>query len=356
MKKALKITGFVLLALLILVLGYVAYVFLDYHRIEDNLPLTAEGAAAGEVKAGTAYTVVSYNMGFGAYESDYSFFMDGGTESWAWSKERLDTNLKNIAELLKEQNADFYFVEEVDNDATRSYHRNEADLLREALTGYSSVWGLNYDSPFLFWPLTQPHGASESGLMTFSSAPIASSLRRSLPIETGVMKLVDLDRCYTVSRVPMENGKELVLYAVHLSAYTSDGVIANEQAEMLLSDMQSEYEKGNYCICGGDFNKDLLGNSEEVFGVSAGDYTWAQPLPEELFRDKNVTLVPPLDPENPVPSCRNADAPYHEGQYVVTVDGFLVSDNVIINSATVIDTGFAYSDHNPVTMTFTLQP
>lgn len=192
--------------------------------------------------------------------------------------------------------------------------------------------------------------------MTFSSAPIVSSLRRSLPIETGVMKLVDLDRCYTVSRVPMENGKELVLYAVHLSAYTSDGVIANEQAEMLLSDMQSEYEKGNYCICGGDFNKDLLGNSEEVFGISAGDYTWAQPLPEELFRDKNITLVPPLDPENPVPSCRNADAPYHEGQYVVTVDGFLVSDNVTVNSATVIDTGFAYSDHNPVTMTFTLQP
>lgn len=356
MKKALKIAGFVLLALLIVVLGYVAYVFLDYHRIEDNLPLTAEGSAGGTVQTGTAYTVVSYNIGFGAYESDYSFFMDGGTESWAWSKERLDANLKNIADLLKEQQADFYFVQEVDTDATRSYHRNEADVLRASLTGYSSVWGQNYDSPFLFWPLTQPHGSSVAGLMTFSSAPIASSLRRSLPIESGVMKLVDLDRCYTVSRVPMENGKELVLYAVHLSAYTSDGVIADQQAEMLLSDMQSEYEKGNYCICGGDFNKDLLGNSEEVFGISAGDYTWAQPLPDSLFEGRNITLVPPLDKENPVPSCRNADAPYHEGQYVVTVDGFLVSDNVTVSSATVIDTGFAYSDHNPVTMTFTLQP
>ncbi len=356
MKKALKIAGIVVLALVIVVLGYVAYVFLDYHRLEDNLPLTAEGDAAGTVQTGAEYTVVSYNMGFGAYESDYSFFMDGGTESWAWSKERLDTNLKNIASLLKEQQADFYFVQEVDTDATRSYHRNEADTLRGALAGYSSVWGQNYASPFLFWPLTQPHGASVAGMMTFSSAPIASSLRRSLPIETGVMKLVDLDRCYTVSRVPMENGKELVLYAVHLSAYTSDGVIANEQAEMLLGDMQSEYEKGNYCICGGDFNKDLLGNSEEVFGISAGDYTWAQPLPDSLFEGKNITLVPPLDKENPVPSCRNADAPYHAEQYVVTVDGFLVSDNVTVSAATVIDTGFAYSDHNPVTMTFTLQP
>ena len=57
------------------------------------------------------------------------------------------------------------------------------------------------------------------------------------------MKLVDLDRCYTVSRVPMENGRELILYAVHLSAYTSDGTIAIKQMEMLLDDMQAEYEK-----------------------------------------------------------------------------------------------------------------
>ena len=75
-----------------------------------------------------------------------------------------------------------------------------------------------------------------------------------------------------------------------------------------------------------------------------------------LFQGKNLTVAAPLDKENPVASCRNADAPYFEGQYVVTVDGFLVSSNVTVNSATVIDTGFAYSDHNPVTMTFVLQP
>ena len=280
MKKALKIAGCVLLALVILVLGYVAYVFLDYHRIEDNLTLTAQGSAASSAQPGVPYTVVSYNIGFGAYEDDYSFFMDGGTESWAWSKERLDENLSLIAQTLKDQMADFYFIQEVDTNSTRSYHRNEADILRRALTGYSSVWGQNYDSPFLFWPLTQPHGSSVSGLMTFSSAPIASSLRRSLPIETGVMKLVDLDRCYTVSRVPMENGRELILYAVHLSAYTSDGTIAIKQMEMLLDDMQAEYEKGNYCVCGGDFNRTCWGtpirSSASVPGTTPGPSPYRQ--------------------------------------------------------------------------------
>jgi hypothetical protein len=56
-----------------------------------------------------------------------------------------------------------------------------------------------------------------------------------------------------------------------------------------------------------------------------------------------------------VPSCRNADGPYHEGQYVLTIDGFLVSPNVDVTEANVVDTGFAYTDHNPVQMEFTLQ-
>ena len=33
----------------------------------------------------------------------------------------------------------------------------------------------------------------------------------------------------------------------------------------------------------------------------------------------------------------------------------MVSANVTVESAGVIDTGFRWSDHNPVTMTFTLQ-
>ena len=90
------------------------------------------------------------------------------------------------------------------------------------------------------------------------------------------------------------------------------------------------------------------------FGAADQEYSWAQPIPEGVFDGYDVQLIAPLDESDPVPSCRNADAPYHEGQYVVTVDGFLVSDNVTVNSATVIDTGFAYSDHNPICMSVTL--
>lgn len=355
MKRWVKVLLCIVLAFVLVVGAYVAYVFIDYHRIGD-MELTPEGdAAAPELAAGKRYTVLSYNIGFGAYEDDYGFFMDGGTESWAWSEERLTANVDAIAAFLAQQKADFYLLQEVDIDSTRSYHVDERQPIYQALPGMSHVFAQNYDSPFLMYPLTQPHGASKSGLLTFSPAAISSAKRVELPIENSVMKLVDLDRCYSVSRIPVDDSKELILYNLHLSAYTSDGTIATEQLKLLLADMQAEYEAGNWCVAGGDFNKDLLGDSVVWFGEADQDYSWAQPIPDGIFDGYDVTLAAPLDEDAPVPSCRNADSAYHEGQYVLTVDGFMVSKNVAVESAEVIDTGFRWSDHNPVKMVFTLQ-
>ena len=55
------------------------------------------------------------------------------------------------------------------------------------------------------------------------------------------------------------------------------------------------------------------------------------------------------------PTCRSAEMAYTEGvNYTVVIDGFLVSNNVQIDSIQNIDTDFLYSDHNPVEMKFTL--
>ena len=356
MKKLFRTLLCIMLAVLIIVIGYFAYVFIDYDRIGDNqeVPVINNGGSGAGAQTGTNYKIVSWNIGFGAYEEDYGFFMDGGTQSWAWSKERLDANLKSIASFLAEQKADLYLVQEVDINSTRSYHFDEREHLVKELGGYDYTFAQNYNSPFLMYPIRQPHGKSRAGIMTFSGFNVKSAERRQLPIEKGLTKFLDLDRCYSASRITMSNGKELVLYNFHLSAYTSDGTIANEQLALLLADMQKEYEKGNYCIAGGDFNKDILGDSSKYFGASDIEYTWAQPIPEGTFDGYNIKLQAPLNEASPVPSCRNADGPYHEGQYVLTIDGFLVSDNVTVISSDVMDLQFKYSDHNPVYMEFML--
>lgn len=336
--------------------GYAAYALLTYYRLEDRLELTVEAEGTlPEVTAGEAYTILSYNVGFGAYSADYSFFMDGGKESRAASREAVLTNLAGAAEVLRQETPDFVLLQEVDTDSTRSFHVNEADLLRRALPAYGSVFAQNYDSPYLLWPLPEPHGKSVSGMLTLSAYDMGSALRRSLPVEESLWKFLDLDRCYVVSRLPVDNGKTLCMYHVHLSAYTSDGAVATRQLELLFEDMAGEYAAGNYVVCGGDFNKDLLGDSAAVFGVPGNHATWAQPFPEELLPE-GISLAAPLNAAAPVPSCRNADQPYDpETSYVLTVDGFLTSENVTVSEAAVLDTGFAWSDHNPVEMTFFLE-
>ena len=320
-----------------------------------------EGAEISNcIPAGTEQKIVTWNIGFGAYTQDFGFFMDGGKESWALSEEALKLNLERIRDYQKTLDADIYLTQEVDFDSTRTYYLDERPYVIEGTGSANYTFAQNWDSAFLFYPFIRPHGTARTGILMSSKYAITSSLRRSLPVETGIMKIVDLDRCYTVNRMAVsgEEGKELVVYNLHLSAYTSDGTISAEQMELLVADMQEEYEKGNYCIAGGDFNKDLSGDAVTFFNTDRQDCSWAQPIPDSVFEGKDIELIFPYDGENPVPSCREADGPWtHDPmtQFVVTVDGFMVSPNVEVVSSSVIDTDFYYSDHNPVEMTFILK-
>ena len=358
MKKVLIAVLCVVLAVVLAVGGYVAYVFLAWYRLDDDLPLTVDtlGAAAGAPAVGESCRLASYNVGFGAYSADYSFFMDGGRESRARSPEAVRENLTGAVEAVTALDPDFLLIQEIDTDGTRSHHIDELALIRERLGGAFAcgTFAQNYDSPYLFWPLTEPHGANKAGIAVFSKFPVASALRRSLPNEGGFMKLLDLDRCYSVQRVPAADGRELVIYNFHLSAYTSDGTIANQQLEMLFADMKAEHDAGNWTIAAGDFNKDLVGDGGASFGVIGPEYTWAQPIPASIVPE-GFRIIAPYDEAAPVPSCRNADRPYGEDDFCVTVDGFIVSANVETAAAAVADTGFAWSDHNPVYLDFTLR-
>ncbi len=355
LKTGLIIFASVLGALLLVVIIYAIYVFAAYSRVEDNLSLTVENSVSETVKTEKEYKILTYNIGFGAYEDDYSFFMSGGKNSWAVSKEALIKNIDNIKNYIKSEDADIVLLQEVDEDGTRTYHYNEREVLTESLSDYSAIWAENWNSPFLFYPLTEPHGKNRSGIITFSRLAVSSAVRISLPVEKSFAKIVDLDRCYTKSTLPVEGGGTLVLYNLHLSAYTTDGTVATKQLKIVIDDMAAEYAKGNYVVCGGDFNKDLLGDSSKYFGISGEEYTWAQPFPTEFLEGTGLSLKAAIDPENPVPSAREADAAYNPEQFVVTLDGFIVSDNVEVSVLEVVDLGFEYSDHNPIRMTFKLK-
>ena len=354
MKCLLIIIGIILVA----AIGYVAYVFLSYSRIEDNQAITPGGAASEDVlPADGSYTIYTNNVGFGAYTPDFSFFMDGGTQSWANSEESVLNCTDLAAETAASYDPDFILFQEVDFDSTRNYHVNMREIFEKDFDGYASAFAVNYHSAFLFYPFTQPHGASNSGILTLSRYPITSAVRRSFEISTGFSKFLDLDRCYSKSRIPLDNGKELIIYNVHSSAYGGSDAIRTSQMTMLFNDMQEEYDNGNYCICGGDFNHDFTGSSVQDLnpGHDVTAEGWAQPFPEELLTENLVRQIDYTNDEL-IGTCRDTGAPLTEDTEQYILDGFVTTDNVTAERLENIATGYTYSDHQPVFMQFHLNP
>lgn len=176
-----------MLAVILILVIYLLYLVISYHRIEDNLALQVETSDEGgqqetkKLTTGEQYSALTYNIGFGAYTPDFSFFMDGGKSSWAKSKDCVLDTVQGAGDLAASLNPDFAMIEEIDLDSTRSYHVNEYDILRNCFPNDYYVFAQNYDSAFLFYPFTQPHGSSKSGIGLFSKYPVTSALRRSLP-------------------------------------------------------------------------------------------------------------------------------------------------------------------------------
>lgn len=372
--SVLKRIGIITLAIvltLVLVVGaYFAYLQFTFSRIEDVKYLKINNNQSNRVSVAREYSISTFNIGFGAYSQNYSFFMDEGQmangtktkgkSARAISEEDVKNNMNGVVGLINSSaNSDFYFFQEVDTDSTRSYYVNQVDILTEAIPGFASAYAVNSHSKYLFYPLSEPIGKINSGIMTFSKFNMDHSIRRRLPISTGMIdKLFDLDRCFMVTKLPISgvNNKDLVLINVHLSAY-DEGNIRLEQIKLLYDYINYEYNTNkNYVIVGGDFNLGLAGDAG-IFNNEMVTPEWYKPLPEGYTAEdfKNIGFNLNYDISTTIGTCRDASIRYTEGVNLeVVIDGFITSANISVVGTEVIDAEFKNSDHNPVRMKFIL--
>lgn len=375
-KKIIKIVCIVLaciIALFALIVGiYVAYVALQYYRIDDNQTLEIENARTEKVRTEQTYSLLSYNLGFGAYSPEYSFFMDtgemndgtkvAGIYAKGMNKADVEKNVSGQLAVSKAQNADFYFFQEVDVKAHRSYKINMYERAKAEFAEYSTVYAENFHTANLLYPFNDPIGKTNAGILTLSRFSTECAVRRSFPItENFIDKLFDLDRCFAVHYLPVEGSeKQLALINLHMSAYDEGGTVRAQQLEMLNGVLKEERAKGNYVIAGGDFNHCLIADNgfdsdEEALqyfesGQKTPDWVKNSVLHNSELAE-GFQIVASLN----AATCRGADIPYEAGvNYSTVIDGFLVSDNVTIVSEQTVDTQYAYSDHNPVLLQFKL--
>lgn len=365
MKKFLIITCIILSIFVLIIGGYLGYVMIQYYRIDDVTSLEIDNRNESPiVSLNREYSISTYNIGFGAYNHDYSFFMDEGSMldgkkvsgkyARARSEEIVKANTNGAIATIKELNPDFMFFQEVDKKATRSYYVNQYEMIKDTFGEYSNVYASNFHSAYLVYPFNDPIGKTEAGIVTLSNYHMKEAKRYKLPIdESFPTKFFDLDRCFMVTRYKVDGDRELVLINVHLSAYDEGGIYRKKQLEVLNAVLKEEYDKGNYVIAGGDFNHDIAG--------SLNTFATEQNIPEWVYvlNDSDLASGYKFATAKNIPTCRSTDMPYvKDSNYSVVLDGFIVSDNILVTSVTNIaqdnDELFLYSDHNPVLMNFVL--
>lgn len=352
LKKFFKVLSIVLVVLILAVVAYLIFMTVTDYKPKEVISLSVSDNTEEVLEKDTEISAVTYNMGYCGLDAGQDFFMDGGTGSRSVSKEKTLENLQGMTEFIQSQEADFILLQEVDIQATRSYNINEYENLKENLSDYSSIHCINYKVPWVPVPLSKPHGSVKSGLLTFSKYKITETNRYQYPgKEKWPRQLALLDRCFIESRLPVEEGKELVLLNSHLSAYDKGGAIRKQQLDFLKDYITKEYDKGNYVIVGGDWNHAIPGTDSNIFESQQEWPEWLKEIPEDFLpegfkwaADKNI------------PTNRTVDIPYRKGEnYYSVIDGFLISPNVDIVSVKGHQLNFQYTDHNPVTLEFILK-
>ena len=213
LRRAALALAVVLGALALLFAGYVGYLQFQYYRIEDNLALEVASAPAETLAAGGEYTAVTCNLGFGAYGPDYSFFMDTGVMEdgtptqglygKARSEEDVLANTTAALDALEELDADLLLLQEVDYDSHRSYFVDQRQMALDAFSDYGWIWGQNFHSGYLAYPLTDHHGVVNAGLLClhlalggfcFFASCLFNESRLSVALGAGVPVLFFLIR------------------------------------------------------------------------------------------------------------------------------------------------------------------
>lgn len=343
-----KLAIFIVIVPFALSAVFIIAAFILEYRPEAIEP--AEFISSGSVEKNVEnLTILTWNTGYAGLGKNADFFMDGGVSSRPSSEDEVKENLNGIVSILRSHEADIMLLQEVDKSSSRTFKIDQSGVLKNFYANFELSYAPNFKVFFVPSPVLNPIGTVDSGLLTVSGFKSSGQpLRVSLPVENELpVRLFNLKRCMLVSRYKTaRTGHYIVVINLHLSAYENEA-LKTAQLDFVKKFILDEFSKGNSVIAGGDWNHMLPGIRKETFGkytTAEQHIKWAAELPENWTPDSWKWAF-----NKEIPTVRNNESAYVPGHNFVTViDGFLVSPDITVESVTTIQTGFEYSDHQPV--------
>jgi len=274
----------------------------------------------------SVFSIVTYNIGY----------LSGMTNNLAVEspKELFDDNLEIVTSEVKKLNPDIIAFQEIDFDASRSYHVNQEEEISKLGFNYRAQT-INWDErylPFPYWPISMHYGKVVSGQSIISKYPLKEQQRIVLERVADAPFHRDafyLERLAQVVKVVL-NGKEVVLINIHLEAF--EAATRVKQFEEVLA-IFNTYKDTYPTILLGDFNSKARDKKAIV---------------QKIFAMKDVGNAA-FDMNN-LGNTFNSKDPFERIDYI-----FYTKNSIEYISGKVLNQFGQASDHLPVEMKFKLR-
>ena len=314
--------------LVLLIVGFVVFYFwassptlnkAEYAKIIIKESISDE-------KKDSVFSIMTYNIGY----------LSGMTNNLPVAKPKslFDENLNKVRVETKKINPDIIAFQEIDFDASRSYHINQEDEI--ANLGYKYIARtINWDErylPFPYWPIHLQFGKVISGQSVISKYPLKDQDRIVLQRVGNSYFYRDafyLERLAQVVKVTV-NKTEIVVINVHLEAFDKPTRVKQFNEVMAIFD---KYKNQYPTILLGDFNS------------RARDKTAAI---QKIFKMPNVGVA--AFNIDRIENTFNSKNPFERIDYI-----FYTENTIEYISGKVLNEFGEASDHLPVYMNFKLK-
>ena len=255
MLKSLKITFISLTSLLLLLVISVRLANFYPDEIQEESVTCARKAPFLEKNA--KLKVLSWNVQYMAGKN-YIFFYDSpdGFHERPSSQDIVATT-KRVAEVILKEDPDIVLLQEIDEGAKRTDHKDQLMALLDQLPqGKYPCQTQAFYWKSMFVPHPHIMGSVGMKLVTLSKYKISGAHRHSLPeIPKDLLsRQFHLKRCILESRLPYPGGGYLVVMNTHYDAFAQGTDTMKKQVGKTLKLLASLDSKKIPWLIGGDFN------------------------------------------------------------------------------------------------------
>lgn len=309
---------------------------------------------------GQTLKILSWNVQYMAGKNHvfwYDMQHNAGPDLRSTAEEITATFLR-VADVIRKENPDIIFLQEVDDGCGRSGGDDQLARLRALLpTEYA-----HHASAFYWRAAFIPHpkimGSAGMKLSILSKYPLSSARRHALAdVERPFyVQGFNIRRAMLEVRLPLQGGGELALVNTHLEAFVENSPVMSTQVAQLDALLRGLNEQDIPWIAGGDLN--LLPPGE--YGRMHENERWLyNPTSEMALLYKNHAVLPTLEQATGPDRARYwthfPNRPWASGPDRV-IDYLLYAPTVEARAHRVLNQGtLDISDHLPVVAEFVLR-